>query len=266
LLSKTNGKVSFSDSYDLDGVDRLSLGGDNDADQPGDRHDEHSKGGYLWKRSTSLNRNWQRRWFFIKEGKMYYVHAEGKEKGSQLICDLLISTVKLDVEPNLMYTFEIISPGQRRYVLQAESEEERDEWVRSLRSEIELSLISSTPAASATTAAGSSSALRQSVFGSGIGTERISLIKAKNSYCADCGAENPEWVSLNLNILICIECSGIHRSLGTHISKVRSLTLDALYDHNIDLLDSLGNEIGRLIWEARLTEEEENNVGITSCL
>lgn len=37
---------------------------------------------------------------------------------------------------------------------------------------------------------------------------------------------DPEWASLNLGILMCIECSGVHRNLGSHISKVRSLGLD----------------------------------------
>jgi Arf-GAP with SH3 domain, ANK repeat and PH domain-containing protein len=48
-----------------------------------------------------------------------------------------------------------------------------------------------------------------------------------NLWCADCNSNvKTEWVSINLGIILCIECSGIHRSLGTHISKVRSLTLD----------------------------------------
>ena len=47
-----------------------------------------------------------------------------------------------------------------------------------------------------------------------------------NEECADCGAPAPAWASLNLGTLICIECSGIHRNLGTHLSRVRSLELD----------------------------------------
>jgi hypothetical protein len=42
-----------------------------------------------------------------------------------------------------------------------------------------------------------------------------------NEKCADCGCEDAKWTSLNLGIIICIECSGVHRSLGVHFSKVR---------------------------------------------
>lgn len=42
-----------------------------------------------------------------------------------------------------------------------------------------------------------------------------------NEKCAECEAPSPEWASLNLGILVCIECSGAHRNLGVHISKVK---------------------------------------------
>ena len=49
---------------------------------------------------------------------------------------------------------------------------------------------------------------------------------AGNHSCVDCDAPNPVWATLNYGALICIECSGIHRNLGTHLSRVRSLELD----------------------------------------
>ena len=45
-----------------------------------------------------------------------------------------------------------------------------------------------------------------------------------NDLCAECSAPEPYWASLNLGILLCIECSGVHRNLGVHISKVQYFT------------------------------------------
>uniref|UniRef100_A0A3B3BNG1 Arf-GAP domain-containing protein n=1 Tax=Oryzias melastigma TaxID=30732 RepID=A0A3B3BNG1_ORYME len=49
-----------------------------------------------------------------------------------------------------------------------------------------------------------------------------------NSSCCDCGAPDPGWLSTNLGILTCIECSGIHREMGVHVSRIQSLSLDSL--------------------------------------
>lgn len=60
-------------------------------------------------------------------------------------------------------------------------------------------------------------------------TEDVQSIRTRvpgNGQCADCNYPNPDWASLNLGILMCIECSGVHRNLGSHVSKVRSLDLD----------------------------------------
>lgn len=76
-----------------------------------------------------------------------------------------------------------------------------------------------------------------------------------NCWCADCGSGvKTEWVSINLAIILCIECSGIHRSLGTHISKIRSLTLDinSFTTDIVELLLLVGNRISNMVWEAKL--------------
>ncbi|PKA53901.1 ADP-ribosylation factor GTPase-activating protein AGD3 [Apostasia shenzhenica] len=75
-----------------------------------------------------------------------------------------------------------------------------------------------------------------------------------NGICIDCGAPGPDWASLNLGVLMCIECSGAHRNLGVHISKVRSLTLDvkAWEPSVINLFLSLGNTFANTVWEELL--------------
>jgi stromal membrane-associated protein len=52
------------------------------------------------------------------------------------------------------------------------------------------------------------------------------LREEENKYCADCDSKGPRWASWNLGVFLCIRCAGIHRKLGVHISKVKSINLD----------------------------------------
>lgn len=91
------------------------------------------------------------------------------------------------------------------------------------------------------------------------GVTKVDFIKdvlAANPFCADCGAKNPDWASLNLGVILCIECSGIHRSLGVHVSKVRSIRLDELSKTERFLLLSLGNKKANSIWEAGIGNQK----------
>jgi len=69
--------------------------------------------------------------------------------------------------------------------------------------------------------------------------------------------DSVNWVSINLGVFICIVCSGIHRSLGTHLSRVRSLHLDHLTDAQLGILKRLGNARAAEIWESKATSEDK---------
>lgn len=82
----------------------------------------------------------------------------------------------------------------------------------------------------------------------------VDQILAANPTCADCGAPEPDWCSLNLGVVICIQCSGIHRSLGVHVSKVRSLRLDAIDPAELALLRAVGNARANACFEHALLD------------
>jgi len=79
-----------------------------------------------------------------------------------------------------------------------------------------------------------------------------------NDSCADCMGKNPEWLSINLGIMICMTCSGLHRSLGSHVSKVRSAKLDTIDDFLLATLQAVGNKNANAIWEATVKAKRPN--------
>uniref|UniRef100_A0A673M014 Arf-GAP with GTPase, ANK repeat and PH domain-containing protein 1-like n=1 Tax=Sinocyclocheilus rhinocerous TaxID=307959 RepID=A0A673M014_9TELE len=137
------------------------------------------------------------------------------------------------------FEFIIVSLTGQMWHFEVSTYEERELWVQAIESQIFASLQSC------------ESSKNKSRLGSQSDAVVIQSIRNMrgNSICADCDAPNPDWASLNLGALICIECSGMHRNLGTHLSRVRSLDLD---DWPVELsmvMTAIGNAMANSVWE-----------------
>ncbi|KAK2141618.1 hypothetical protein LSH36_1068g00078 [Paralvinella palmiformis] len=75
-----------------------------------------------------------------------------------------------------------------------------------------------------------------------------------NKYCVDCDAKGPRWASWNIGIFLCIRCAGIHRNMGVHISKVKSVNLDTWTSEQIAMMQEMGNSRARAVYEANLPD------------
>ncbi|NXC30561.1 ARAP3 protein, partial [Campylorhamphus procurvoides] len=128
--------------------------------------------------------------------------------------------------------FELITPS-KTFSFVAESEREKREWMEALQEAIAEMLYDYEVA------------------------EKIWSNKA-NKYCADCWAQSPDWASINLCVVICKQCAGQHRSLGSSISKVQSLKLDTSIWSNeiVQLFIVLGNDRANRFWAACLPVAE----------
>ncbi|XP_026005674.1 arfGAP with GTPase domain, ankyrin repeat and PH domain 3 isoform X1 [Astatotilapia calliptera] len=140
------------------------------------------------------------------------------------------------------FEFVIVSLTGQTWNFEASTYEERELWVQAIESQIFASLQSC------------ESIKNKSRLGSQSDAMAIQSIRNMrgNSFCVDCDAPNPDWASLNLGALMCIECSGIHRNLGTHLSRVRSLDLD---DWPVELsmvMTAIGNAMANSVWEGAL--------------
>ena len=90
---------------------------------------------------------------------------------------------------------------------------------------------------------------------------------AHNQNCVDCSTPRPRWATLivppksdeksqplPLGCFCCLECSGAHRRLGTHVTFVRSIDLDTWKEREVQALEFAGNQVVNTIFEARMDE------------
>ncbi|XP_038858011.1 arf-GAP with coiled-coil, ANK repeat and PH domain-containing protein 2-like [Salvelinus namaycush] len=214
--------------------------------------------GYLFKRASNAFKTWNRRWFSIQNNQLVY-QKKFKDNPTVVVEDLRLCTVKHCEDIERRFCFEVVSPT-KSCMMQADSEKLRQAWIKAVQNSIatafreqgedaELDRKSSTSTGSLE----SGGEPKEKSLKGESALQRVMVIGG-NACCCDCGQPDPRWASINLGITLCIQCSGIHRSLGVHFSKVRSLTLDSWEPELLKLMCELGNGVINQIYEARREE------------
>ncbi|KAL0970296.1 hypothetical protein UPYG_G00240000 [Umbra pygmaea] len=217
--------------------------------------------GYLYKRASNAFKTWSRRWFSIQKNQLVY-QKKFKDPPTVVMEDLRLCTVKIFSDNERRFCFEVVSPA-KSCMLQADSEHQQQGWISAVQNSI-ASAFQERREDTHSPRERCSSFTGGSPGGAGVygeqekmrGLEALEEVQVipGNRQCCDCGEPGPDWASINLGITLCIVCSGIHRSLGVHFSKVRSLTLDSWEPELVRLMCELGNTAINRIYEARIDE------------
>uniref|UniRef100_A0A8C2D9Q8 Arf-GAP with coiled-coil, ANK repeat and PH domain-containing protein n=1 Tax=Cyprinus carpio TaxID=7962 RepID=A0A8C2D9Q8_CYPCA len=236
--------------------------------------------GYLFKRASNAFKTWNRVKAVYLERFSSSQHIYNRIEASSppqdsltvVVEDLRLCSVKPCEDIERRFCFEVVSPT-KSCMLQAESEKLRQAWIQAVQASIAsayrespdkyyIERLDRTASPSISSIDSANEPRERSGRGESI-LQRI-LCLPGNQQCCDCGQAEPRWASINLGVLLCIECSGIHRSLGVQCSKVRSLTLDSWEPELLKLMCELGNSIINHIYEGSYEEQGLKKPGPSS--
>ncbi|XP_042212211.1 arfGAP with SH3 domain, ANK repeat and PH domain-containing protein-like isoform X5 [Homarus americanus] len=215
-----------------------------------------TKSGYLYKKSEGKMRKvWQKRKCEVRDSVLCIRHSD--ETKPPVTVPLLTCQVKASMDDHKC--FDLVS-FNRTYHLMGEDEMEAAAWMsvllNSKEGALQKALCDDTPGPSP-----ADSGFRE------LQQRIISYVRGLpgNNLCCDCGGTNDvTWLSTNYGVMVCIECSGIHRDLGVHISRIQSLTLDKVGTAQLLLARHMTNKSFNEVTEATSPRKPEPTSTIDS--
>ena len=167
-------------------------------------------------------------YFYIKGKNLLVIH---EKKGEQIVTNLITAIAKPQLDN---HSFELITPNQRA-IFSLSNNEEMKRWIQMIdivRNNIENYTV------------------EEENYINPMDIAQMIWKIPGNNRCAECGKSQPEWISLNLGVVVCLECSGGHRSLGVKVSRIRSMLMDKLDGNSMDIVKKLGNTFMNSIYQA----------------
>ncbi len=228
------------------------------------------KQGYVIYKTNKLIQSHVRRWLVLDDIKLYFVLENASTNGLeiQVLCDIMLASIKELTE--YPFTFEIKYANIATHTIVCEGSKEYQEWIMAIKTQIEQRLTDGMVSPNAivslhhgTTSGTVPKSSNHKSKDKEVIQSFVTDILTKNSYCCECNKEgsNIDWVAINLGLVMCLNCSGKHRALGTDISKVRSLKLDELDELEYRLLLRIGNEVSNSVWDPLgLVDKSDNNI------